>query len=110
MKVASLDEAMKRRAGDRERAARLGGGHQRLDYCLFRRVHTASEQSRGSAVCFFRQGASVSDLLSWTTSEAASWPVFHEKIDRLRELAAGAHRDGYSLTTGPLTAHTWSEL
>src|SRR6266516_7885395 len=50
------------------------------------------------------------NFVDWAGGEAQHSSRFHDEIDRLRDLAAGFHRRGYSRTTGPLTSKSWDEL
>jgi hypothetical protein len=50
------------------------------------------------------------NFVDWAAGEAQHSSRFHGEIDRLRHLAAGSHRRGYSRTTGPLTHKSWDEL
>ena len=50
------------------------------------------------------------DFVAWAANEAEHSPPFQSEIDRLRALAAGSARAGYSRTTGPLTARDWPTL
>ena len=54
--------------------------------------------------------SSAPNFVEWAVGEAQHSPRFHGEIDRLRDLAAGSHRQGYSRTTGPLTHGSWDEL
>jgi hypothetical protein len=49
-------------------------------------------------------------FVDWAAGEARHSSRFQGEIDRLRDLAAGSHRQGYSRTTGPLTHTSWDEL
>jgi hypothetical protein len=50
------------------------------------------------------------DFVAWAANETEHSPPFRGEIDRLRALAAGSTRAGYSRTTGPLTARNWPAL
>jgi len=50
------------------------------------------------------------NFVDWAAAEEQHSSPFHAEIDRLRHLAAGSHRRGYSRTTGPLTNKSWDEL
>jgi hypothetical protein len=53
---------------------------------------------------------SPSDHFAAAAREAERSPAHRQRIDRLRDLAAGADRDRYSRDTGPLTAYGFGQL
>jgi hypothetical protein len=57
-----------------------------------------------------RNATNPVDFVRWAAAEAERSPRFQREIDRLRQLAAGADRNGYSHSTGPLTKREWDEL
>jgi hypothetical protein len=58
----------------------------------------------------FAYASVASNFVDWAAGEAQNSSRFQGEIDRLRDLAAGSHRQGYSRTTGPLTHIPWGEL
>jgi hypothetical protein len=52
----------------------------------------------------------MTDFLEQAAIENERSPKFRARIDNANARAAGEHRGGYSLTTGPLTDYSWSEL
>ena len=60
--------------------------------------------------CLRNATTAPADFVAWAANEAEHSPPFQSEIDRLRALAAGSARAGYSRTTGPLTARDWPTL
>src|SRR6059058_997348 len=65
------------------------------------RLSTLQTMSRtASAVNESLAHASIApNFVDWAVGEAQQSPRFHGEIDRLRDLAAGSYRQGYSRTT-----------